>query len=127
MHGATHAGVWNPVSVESGLTGDTNRDDSLAMSLGKAPFTRQEARHCWPNLDRDRSSPVDMAKVSWLLLHIANRARRYLHGALVVKGFQEGLDGINFTFGRNRVAPVTANRGRFFLLEGSLRSLDQLI
>ncbi len=65
----------------------------------------------------NRLLPVDVVQVSWLLLHIANRACCYLHAVFVVEGFQKGLYRIDLTLCRYRVAPVATCRGRLFRLK----------
>lgn len=109
MHGATHARLRNSMPVESRSAGGADRHNGLAISLWKASLTRQKTRHGWLNLDRDRPFPVDVVEVSWLLLHVAHRACCYLHRAFVVEGFQKRLHGVDFTFCRNGVAPITSN------------------
>jgi hypothetical protein len=127
MHRATHTRLRYPVSVERGSTGEADRHDVLAISLRKALFTRQETRHCRQNLRGNRPFPIDVVKISWLFFYIADRACCYLHGALVVESFQEALEGFDFTFPWNRVAPIPADGGRLLFSEGSLCRLEQLI
>src|SRR5687768_16493976 len=107
MHVATHTRLRDPVSIESGSTGGADWHNILTLLLRKAPLARQKTRHGCLDLRRNRLFPVGMVKISWLLLHIADGTCCYLHGALIVESFQKSLDGVDFAFCRDRVAPIT--------------------